>query len=607
MTKRPLAPYLLGVVVLVLAVVWAIAMSLPHVSARASALDRLEAALTDARFALMGPVAPSPEVVIVGIDDATLASTQENASVNRLLIADTINAIAAAAPAVIGLDVILADAAAEDVDRQLAGALERAPIVIAAGGGFSEDVAPSVIARPTTVLRPQALFADVADVGLVNLSTDATGVPRYVSAVFATDVGVEPSFALHIASRFAGTAPEISPMQLTLGDVQLPLDVGLNMPLRLIGPRGSIPTYSALDILSGAHADALAGKAVILGYTATAFGDRFPSPYDESVPGVEIMANAVSQMLGSDALRRDEATRRIDLGASVGLALLATLLVLILPLSAGVPLALSLLVIWGGVVAFAFSAGVWLSAAVPLVSAAGPLAGSVMARYYSEKRRAARGEAALAALKQFQSPALADMIADDPSFLKQPTAKSLSVFFIDLSSFTQLSEQLGPARTQDLLKHFHQITAQAVEAEDGIVLNYMGDGALAVFGMTDATGNSADQALRTSFALIEELRALGQGEFEVGCRIGLHFGEVILSRLGGDRHQQVSVAGDSVNLASRLLEIAKAEGAVIAATDSFLEVSDTRPPRAADTVKTVPVRGREGGATVYFWSGRRSA
>lgn len=595
------APLIMGVLMVAAAALWALMMSTPQLSARAGALDRLESALLDMRFTLFGPVVPSPQVVVVAIDNDTLARTQDTAPSTRVLIAQTIDAIAAAGPKVIGLDVILADAGAEETDAALAEALARAPMVIAAGGAFSEDSISSQIARPSSVLRPQSRFSDAAEVGLVNLSTDATGVPRYVPMVFATDIGIEPAFALRIASLYSGAEPNLSAETLTLGSVQIVLDAGLNMPLRLIGPGGSIPTYPAADVLSGNLADALAGKAVILGYTATAFGDRFPSPYDDSVPGVEVVATAVSQMLGGETLRRDLTTRRTDVIASVVLAVLATLLVLMLPLSAGVPLAVGAVALWGAVVFFAFPAGLWLSAAVPLVSAAVPLVGAIAARYVTERRRATRGAAALAALKQFQSPALAEMIADDPSFLQEPTAQSLSVFFIDLSGFTLLSEELGPEKTQDLLKQFHQITAQAVEAEGGIVLNYMGDGALAVFGMTDPDQNSADRALKTAFALTEDLRALGQGSFTVACRIGLHFGEVILSRLGGDRHQQVSVAGDSVNLASRLLEIAKAEKATIAATDTFLQAA-TAPYSEPDHVKPVPVRGRAGGANVSFWS-----
>lgn len=600
MRQQHRAPLLLGAFMLGAAVLWSVLISAPHLSARASGLDRLEAVLLDARFTLFGRVPPVREVAIVAIDDATLTGVPEAAS--RSLIAQTLNAITAANPKAIGLDVILADSGDPTVDAELAAALAAAPVVVAAGGSFATETGGSDIARPSSVLRPQEQFAAVSDVGLVNLSTDVTGVPRHISMIFATERGVEPSFALRVASRFAGAEPAISPTELRLGDVTVPLDVGVNMPLRLVGPRASVPTYSALDVLSGARGEALAGKAVIVGYTATAFGDRFPTPFDESVPGVEIMATAVSQLLGGETLRRDAVTRRVDVAASIGLAVLATVLVLALPLPAGVPLAVGALGLWCAVVFLVFPTGLWLSAAVPLAGTLVPLAGAVMLRYYVEKRRATRGAEALAALKQFQSPVLAEMIADDPAFLAKPTAKDLSIFFIDLSGFTHLSEQLGAAKTQDLLKHFHQITAEAVETEGGIVLNYMGDGALAVFGMTDMPGNSADRAIRASFALAGDMGALGQGQFAVACRIGLHHGEAILSRLGGDHHQQVSVAGDAVNLTSRLLEIAKAEGATIAATDDFLAAGKAGPPQPADHVKPVPVRGREGGATVHFWA-----
>ncbi len=601
MRPRAGTPLLLGVLTLVAAGAWAAFVSAPHLSARASGLDRLESAFLDLRLALFGPVAPVPDLAVVAIDDATLASFQSATGSNRALMAETIAAIAGAGARVIGLDVVLADPGDPAVDQQLADALAQVPTVIAAAGSFAAEATSGEVAQPSSVLRPQQIFAEAAEVALANISTDATGTPRYVFTVFATERGVEPSFALAIAARFRNAEPRIAAGALSLGADPVPLDVGLAMPLRLIGGEGRIPTYSAADVLNGADAADLAGKVVIVGFTATAFGDRFPGPYDASVPGVEIMAGAVSQMLGSAALRRDPGTRRVDAGASVVLAVVASALVLILPLSSGLPAALVLILGWGGAVLAAFSMGLWLSAAVPLVSALLPVIGAGALRYYSEKRRAARSAKALAALKRFQSPVLAERIAEDPNFLKTPAAQPLSVLFIDLSAFTLLSERLGPAGTQDLLKTFHQITAAAVERERGVVLNYMGDGALAVFGMLDPAEPSADPALRTAFALIRDLAALGRGDFAVGCRVGLHYGEAVLSRLGGDHHQQVSVAGDSVNLASRLLEIAKGEGAVIAATDTFLAQAHAGPPRAADLVKSVEVRGRAGGARVHFW------
>lgn len=598
-------PILIGVLLVAAAAMWAVFVSRPTLQVTASPLDQLESALLDARYQTFGPITPSADVVIVAIDDATLEQTQDRYSDNRLLLAHVIDTIAQAGPKVLGLDVILADAGDREVAEQLAAALARTTSVIAAAGRFADDLTLTDPARPTSILGPNESFARAARVGLVNLSTDAGGVPRYLPVVFQTPQGVEPAFALIVASTFSQTPPAISVDTLTLGGRDIRLDAGLHMPLRLVGPTASIPTYSAKDILSGKIKDALSGKAVILGYTATAFGDHFPNPFDDNIPGVEILATAVSQLLGGVTLRRDASTRRVDAVAGILLALLTTALVLRLPLSTGVPVALGALAAWLGVVWYAFSIGVWLSGSIPVVCATLTILVAASWRYFGEQRSASRGAQALAALKQFQSPVLAEMIANDPQFLKRPTEHALSVFFVDLSSFTGLSEKLGPAGTQDLLKLFHQITAETIEGHDGIVLNYMGDGVLAVFGVACDQDKAADDAMRAAFDLACEIETLGPKlapGVTVGCRIGLHHGEVMLSRLGGDRHQQVSVAGDTVNLASRLLEVAKQEAAIIAATDVLLRVAGHRPQIAPEAARPVVVRGRESKAMVHFWT-----
>lgn len=604
MNKRRWSPMLIGTLVVFLSVVWALFVSRPTALATASPLDRLESALLDARYASFGPTQPAPDVVVVAVDDATLDATRGAYVDNRSLLTEVIQSIADARPKVLGLDVILADAGDPEVDDQLAAALARVTSVIAAAGRFPEDLTVDDPTRPISVLRPTNRFLLTSVSGMVNLSTDAGGTPRYLPVIFQTSQGVEPAFALLVASNFTDASPTITSDVLTLDGRDIPLDMGLNMPLRLVGPTAAIPTYSAMDVLSGKINEQIAGKAVILGYTATAFGDRFPSPFDENVPGAEILATAVSQMLGSETIRRDAKTRQFDVIAGVVLALSTALLVITLPLSTGVPLALGALIAWLAVVWYAFSVGLWLSASIPLVCVLFSVLGAASWRYFGERRSAVQGARALAALKQFQSPALAEMIANDPVFLRRPTERALTVFFVDLSSFTNLSEKLGPAGTQDLLKRFHQITAKTIEAKGGIVLNYMGDGALAIFGMTNAVDRAANDAIDAAFELVDEILSLGPqlaSGLLVGCRVGLHHGDVILSRLGGDRHQQVSVAGDPVNLASRLLEVAKEELAIVAATDVLLKVAEQPPKVAPSLAKPVAIRGRESIALVHFW------
>jgi len=78
-------------------------------------------------------------------------------------------------------------------------------------------------------------------------------------------------------------------------------------------------------------------------------------------------------------------------------------------------------------------------------------------------------------------------------------------------------------------------------------------------------------------------------------RIGVHFGPAILSRLGSPTHQQITVIGDTVNVASRLLEVAKQQHCrVVVSEDLFAAAHAT--PEAENTeaysLLTAPIRGR---------------
>ena len=55
-----------------------------------------------------------------------------------------------------------------------------------------------------------------------------------------------------------------------------------------------------------------------------------------------------------------------------------------------------------------------------------------------------------------------------------------------------------------------------------------------------------------------------------GFKIGAHFGPIVASRLGGGSHQHITATGDSVNVASRLMEVAAKQGAVLAVSDDLL-------------------------------------
>ena len=94
-------------------------------------------------------------------------------------------------------------------------------------------------------------------------------------------------------------------------------DLGLNLPLRFYGPRGTIRTLSAAAVLRGARRGTSPGASSIIGATAIGTGDTFATPFDPVLPGVEVLATAIGHLTAGDGLRRTAAQRRIDAAATL--------------------------------------------------------------------------------------------------------------------------------------------------------------------------------------------------------------------------------------------------------------------------------------------------
>lgn len=573
------------------------ALAISHLSARETWVDNLEYGLLDFRYRLVGPVRASSDIVFVAIDDATLEST-EAAQNGRLLLAQVINKIAESDAQSLVLDVLLADAGTPETRARLASSLGLLPTVIAAAARIDG-------AGEVAVVLPHNDFAATADVGLVNVQTDTTGTPRFVPMFLEVDGSAFPSMPLIAAVNLTGSEAMVDEASVSLGSLKTALDEGAYMPLRMLGPTGTVPTLSAAVLLENTPIEILSGKLVVLGYSATGTGDLFATPFDDDVPGAEIIATTISQLIGGPTLRHNHATRFWDVVHAVLLLVVCLIVMLRAPLIRALPIGACFLVLSFAGVTYAFTQGLWLSAAFPLVSAIPPMMLGGVYSLVQERRMARSSEKSLTSLRRFQSPALARQIEQNPDFLSQPQNKELVVYFVDLTGFTALSQRLGPEATRALLKQFHGLTGEIVEKHNGTVINYMGDGALAIFGLERTGGDhaAADSALRSAEALETEMAKLSLPRDcpAITCRTGLHYGSVILSRLGAQNHQQVTVSGDTVNLASRLMEVAKSHNARIVATSVFASRLNQTALSSATKRARVAVRGWRGDVEVVLW------
>ena len=608
-TERPGPSWLLTGGFLAAAVIVGAALGTLEVNGVASPLDRVENLTLDWRFLLAGARPAPPGVVIAAIDDETLSEAGGGA-LTREMTARIVRTLAGFHPRSIAVDIAFLNSKGEEGDTELAGALKAAPAVVAAIGVFdavdrSEREAEPDLAlapKPSSVLWPIEAIRAAAQVGLANISTDSGGVPRYVPMIFQTLDGVAPSFALAAASQGLAAQPILAPDRIEIAGQSREMDLGYHLPLRFYGPAGSFKRISAAELLRGGiDPETVRGKVVVVGVTATGAADAFATPFDRVAPGAEVFATAIGNLMAGDGLARTPSTRRIDAAAAVALPIVMIALMAMRRAAIGLTLATLVFVLWLAAVFLAFVHGYWLSVASPLAAALPLTVGFAAARSIVERRAGTRIAAERSTLAKFHSPLLLDRILKEPDFLEKPVRQDVAVMFLDLSGSTGVAEALGLEGSRDLLSAMQTLVEGEVTAHGGVVINYMGDGVLAVFGLPKPRSDDAARALATVEALRELMTAwLSElppaARERLDFRIGLHFGPAILSRLGSPTQQQITATGDTVNVASRLLEVAKQQHCRVVVTEDLFQAANAPTSPASDAAGyaalTVPIRGR---------------
>ncbi len=519
------------------------------------------------------------------------------------------------------LDLLLLDSGPPGEDEALASSLSRAPSVIAAAAlfpGGRQWVAAEAgrpldrIPEAERFLLPLAAFSSAAAIGIVNVATDRSGAPRFVPMLFRTRDRIEAALPLRVASLAAGADPEIEPDRVILGERAIATDLGHVLPLSFYGPRGTIRTVSAGEVLAGETDPGLfRDRIVVIGATVTGGGDVFPSPFDPVLPGVEVVSTAIAHLVSGGGLVRDRSVRLADAAIAVLVAMLLVGLLAWRRSAIGLAAMAAVVTALAAANIAAFSKGICSAPRCRFAAALPPvmLFGAMQLWQNRHPRPAFRQPERPAAARA--GAGAREMAGRPRDFLAEPCAWSRRRLHRPVR-FTGLSETLGPGATREMLNGFHALVDEEVTACGGIVTSYMGDGSMSLFGLPEPAARDAANAARCCLGLCRRTRAWLDGlpastAGRLGFKVGAHYGTIVASRLGGEGRQHIAATGDTVNVASRLMEIAAANGAELAISNEMLQVAgsgDLFAPGLLTGPLEAGLRGRSGSLSVWLWRGR---
>lgn len=565
--------------------------------------------LRDFLFNIRGELPQSNKIVIVDIDEAALKQFGQWPW-PRSLVADMINKLSDADVGIIGLDIVFAEpdqtsphriaskikgntAELDNYDLILAETLASTPTV----GGYvftfeenNKDKAPmipavflekglqdnsSMLQPKGVVLNLDILQKNLYSSGFFNNTPDTGGMIRRVPLIMRYNDMVYPSLILEMVRIYSGVSKlevygdEVGVEKIKFGNFTVPTDHAGRLIVNFRGPGRHFKYISAADILNGNFdAKEIAGKFVLVGTSAVGLFDLRSIPFDSTIAGVEVHANALDNILKGDLLHEPSNAIVYDL-----LIIWSTVFILVflfsyvhswllLPVAIAVVFALFEIFFY-----LLFDLGIVLNLLFPLIASVATLILLVSIDYIIVSRQREAVKRIFA--KKVSKSVMDDLIKHGNDEILKIRDENVAVFFSDIRGFTGISETIGSSQKLiALLNRYMTPMVNEIADREGTVDKFIGDAIMAYWNAPNQVKNYADKAVTSALEQIKILKQLNvqlDKEFGVTLNIGIsiHTGLVTVGEMGSVGRSDYTIIGDNVNLASRLEGLNKLYGSTI--------------------------------------------
>lgn len=397
------------------------------------------------------------------------------------------------------------------------------------------------------------------DSGHIRFYPDLDGIIRCYPTLIHYNGTLIPHLGLQMARYAMGvtTPVEAGDGWVRVGDRRIPTFEGGDAFIDYCGEKGvAFRNYSASDVLSGAVGkDELDGRIVMVGATADGLFDLRPTPFTKVMPGVEVHANILENVLSGRFLRLAP-----SVWTYLCVLLFAFLAWWLVPRFSPVKAALG---VGTAAVAMVVAACVLFDQAHLVVNLAYPLA-SVLLVYtaltvYKFRTEVRHSRYLKHMFQSMVTPSVVDEILKLPSGIELGgEEKELTVMFSDVRGFTTYSEKHTPHEVVEILNEYLTQMTYMVFQTEGTLDKYIGDAIMAFWGAPTPQPNHAFRACTTALGMVELLKGVLHPKWELEGReklrigIGLNTGKMVVGFVGSENIKNYTLIGDAVNLGSRL-------------------------------------------------------
>ncbi|MDA0218322.1 MAG: adenylate/guanylate cyclase domain-containing protein [Proteobacteria bacterium] len=472
------------------------------------------------------------------------------------------------------------------------------------------------------------LEANAPGIGMFSFSPDEDNIVRRVPLVVAVNGELYPALSVEslrvVLERLQGTRLSLFFQYGSEGarsvafqgsQFSLPTDASGHAWV-YYAPYTRDRYVSAKDVMDhSADPALLVNTIVILGTSAAGLQDIRATPLSEGLPGVEVHAQILENILSNVFLTRDQYAPMIELAAIIvaGLAIMV-----VLPLGGALWSLFAVILVNAGLMGFSYYQ---FREEYRLVGFVYPLLCSVLLYTFLTMMNYMREEQAKkqvrGAFAQYLSPAMVEELASNPERLKLGgEMRNMTLLFSDIRGFTAISEQFrgNAVGLVSLINRFLTPMTGIILDRKGTIDKYMGDCIMAFWNAPLLDDEQVDHSIDAALAMTEEVerinviieaeaKAEGRRFFPIKVGVGINTGEVFVGNMGSDQRFDYSVIGDDVNLASRLEGQSKTYGVIIVIGPNTHAV-------AADLYATleldkIQVKGRQEAVTIYTVLGRK--